>query len=82
MKPFHHQAKGRPVAKRLSRARQVSILVYFFSEIATLDTRSATSAIGGLSVRMVGSIHLIIMTHGSISKGQLKSAIENKPVCW
>jgi hypothetical protein len=52
-KPFHRQAKGRPVAKPLSRARQVSICVLFFSGIATLDKRPATSAIGGLSEAMV-----------------------------
>ncbi|SRR5260221_9167900 len=29
IRPFHRQAKGRPVAESLSRARQVSIVFYF-----------------------------------------------------
>jgi len=48
-RPFHRQAKGRPVAKPLSRAWQVSMVVSFFYGIDTLDKGSATSAIGGLS---------------------------------
>ncbi len=56
-KPFHRQAKGRPVAGRLSRAvSSVDLLTIFFG-IATLDKRPATSAIGGLSEAMVGSGH-------------------------